>query len=91
MFDDGGAGSAGWRRAVAPAREGGHRLGHTDEAYLRFAVDALEYDEIWEAVQAGEYEYDVVEETFDVEGYLKNAHRASSGGGPSSSSGPEGG
>lgn len=56
-----------------------------------FAVDALEYDEIWEAVQAGEYEYDVVEETFDVEDYLENAHRATSGGGLSSSSVPEGG
>jgi hypothetical protein len=35
-----------------------------------FAVDALEYDEIWTAVEAGEYEYDVVEETFDVQAYL---------------------
>jgi urea carboxylase len=31
-----------------------------------FAVDALEYDEIWTAVEQGEYEYDVVEEIFDV-------------------------
>jgi urea carboxylase len=35
-----------------------------------FAVDALEYDEIWTAVEEGEYEYDVVEETFDVQAYL---------------------
>lgn len=41
-----------------------------------FAVDALEYDEIWTAVQAGEYEYDVVEETFDVKDYLETSHRA---------------
>lgn len=34
------------------------------------AVDALEYDEIWTAVEAGEYEYDVVEEDFDVADYL---------------------
>jgi inhibitor of KinA len=31
-----------------------------------FAVDALEYDEIWTAVEQGEYDYDVVEEIFDV-------------------------
>jgi len=35
-----------------------------------FSVDALEYDEIWTAVEAGEYEYDVVEETFDVLDYI---------------------
>ena len=35
-----------------------------------YPVDALEYDGIWEAVQAGEYEYDITEEIFDVEAYL---------------------
>lgn len=35
-----------------------------------FAVGALEYDEIWTAVEAGEYEYDIVEATFDVTEYL---------------------
>ena len=41
-----------------------------------FAVDALEYDEIWTAVAAGEYEYDVVEDTFDVKQYLGTRARA---------------
>jgi KipI family sensor histidine kinase inhibitor len=36
-----------------------------------FAVDALGYDEIWTAVEAGQYDYDVVEETFDVKEYLE--------------------
>lgn len=35
-----------------------------------FPVDALEYEEIWNAVSTGEYEYDVVEEQFDVRRYL---------------------
>jgi inhibitor of KinA len=35
-----------------------------------FSVDALEYDQIWSAVEAGEYEYDVVEGEFDVADYL---------------------
>jgi allophanate hydrolase subunit 1 len=35
-----------------------------------YPIDALEYDTIWEAVQAGEYEYDITEEVFDVEAYL---------------------
>jgi hypothetical protein len=34
------------------------------------AVGALEYDRIWSQVEAGRYEYDVVEEQFDVAGYL---------------------
>jgi len=34
------------------------------------AVGPLEYDEIWTAVEAGEYEYDIVEEHFDVKAYL---------------------
>lgn len=33
-------------------------------------VDALEYDRIWSEVEAGRYEYDVVEEDFDVAAYL---------------------
>ena len=35
-----------------------------------YPVNALEYDRIWEAVQAGEYTYDITEEVFDVEAYL---------------------
>jgi KipI family sensor histidine kinase inhibitor len=35
-----------------------------------FAVDALEYDDIWSAVEAGEYEYDIEEGTFDVGDYV---------------------
>lgn len=35
-----------------------------------YPVDALDYDVIWEAVQAGKYEYDITEEDFDVEAYL---------------------
>jgi KipI family sensor histidine kinase inhibitor len=35
-----------------------------------FPVDALEYDEIWTAVEAGEYDYDVVKEDFDVTEYV---------------------
>ena len=35
-----------------------------------YPIDALDYDVIWEAVQAGEYEYDITEEVFDVEAYL---------------------
>jgi urea carboxylase len=35
------------------------------------AVGALEYDRIWSEVEAGRYEYDVVEEDFDVAGYLR--------------------
>jgi urea carboxylase len=34
-------------------------------------VGALEYDRIWSQVEAGRYEYDVVEEDFDVAGYLR--------------------
>ena len=33
-------------------------------------VGALEYDRIWSEVEAGHYEYEVVEEDFDVAGYL---------------------
>ena len=33
-------------------------------------VGPLEYDRIWSEVEAGHYEYDVVEEDFDVAGYL---------------------
>jgi urea carboxylase len=42
-----------------------------------FAVDALEYDEIWTAVEKGEYQYDIVEETFDVHAYLDERERTS--------------
>lgn len=39
---------------------------------LRFyAVNALEYDDIWDAVQRGVYDYDIREEVFDVAAYLK--------------------
>lgn len=41
-----------------------------------FNVDALEYDEIWSAVEAGDYDYDVVEETFDVAAYLGRSAEA---------------
>jgi KipI family sensor histidine kinase inhibitor len=34
-------------------------------------VDAFEYEDIWESVRRGDYDYDVVEETFDVVGYLR--------------------
>ncbi|MFO1060641.1 MAG: allophanate hydrolase subunit 1 [Dongiaceae bacterium] len=40
-------------------------------------VDAMEYDDIWDAVQRGEYVYDIRDEVFDVTGYL-----ASGVGGP---------
>ena len=33
-------------------------------------VGALEYDRIWSQVEAGHYDYEVVEEDFDVAGYL---------------------
>ena len=39
---------------------------------LRYqAVGPLEYDEIWDAVQRGTYDYDIREEVFDVTAYLK--------------------
>ena len=43
-----------------------------------YHVNALEYEEIWMAVQAGEFEYDIVEEEFDVKAYLaaRDAERA---------------
>jgi hypothetical protein len=38
---------------------------------LRYrSVGALEYDRIWSEVEAGRYEYEVVEEDFDVAGYV---------------------
>jgi urea carboxylase len=39
-------------------------------------VGALEYDRIWSEVEAGHYEYDVIEEDFDVEGYVREFGRA---------------
>lgn len=48
-----------------------------------FAVDALEYDEIWTAVEAGDYDYDVVEEVFDIDSWragLDLATAATAGG-----------
>jgi urea carboxylase len=36
------------------------------------SVSPLEYDEIWEQVQRGEYEYEIYEELFDVRGYLES-------------------
>jgi allophanate hydrolase subunit 1 len=35
------------------------------------AVGPLEYDEIWDAVQRGQYAYDIRDEVFDVAGYLR--------------------
>jgi urea carboxylase len=43
-------------------------------------VGALEYEEIWHSVQQGTYEYEVVEDTFDVAGYLAEAKAAASNG-----------
>lgn len=41
---------------------------------LRYVpIGALEYDEIWSACQAGEYDYDIREDVFDVGSYLKQA------------------
>ena len=38
---------------------------------LRFyAVSALEYDDIWDAAQRGTYDYEIIDETFDVTTYL---------------------
>lgn len=38
---------------------------------LRFyAVSALEYDDIWDAAQRGTYDYEIMDETFDVTAYL---------------------
>lgn len=43
---------------------------------LRYrAIGALEYDRIWSEVEAGRYEYDVVEDDFDVAGYLEEFGR----------------
>jgi urea carboxylase len=39
-------------------------------------VGALEYDRIWSEVEAGHYAYDVIEEDFDVEGYVREFGRA---------------
>lgn len=38
-------------------------------------VGALEYDRIWSEVEAGRYEYEMVEEDFDVKGYLAQRGR----------------
>ncbi len=37
-----------------------------------YNVNALEYDEIWEAAQAGTFKYRITHETFDVKAYLEN-------------------
>ena len=39
-------------------------------------VGALEYDRIWTEVEAGRYDYEVVEEEFDVTGYVREFGRA---------------
>jgi len=39
-------------------------------------VGALEYDRIWSEVEAGHYAYDVIEEDFDVAGYVREFGRA---------------
>ncbi|MEX1140940.1 MAG: carboxyltransferase domain-containing protein [Thermoleophilaceae bacterium] len=36
------------------------------------SIDALEYDEIRDAAQAGEYDYDIAEDAFDVSAYLRS-------------------
>lgn len=41
-------------------------------------VGALEYDRIWSDVEAGRYEYEMVEEEFDVKGYLAEFGREAS-------------
>jgi urea carboxylase len=41
-------------------------------------VGALEYDRIWSDVEAGRYEYEMVEEEFDVKGYLAQFGREAS-------------
>jgi len=45
------------------------------------AVDAFEYEDIWERVQRGDYEYDVAEEQFDIAGYLRDQEIGEGGGG----------
>jgi hypothetical protein len=40
-------------------------------------VGALEYDRIWSEVEAGRYQYEVVEEDFDVAGYVAEFGRSS--------------
>jgi inhibitor of KinA len=37
-----------------------------------FNVNALEYDEIWDAAQKGTYRYRITDEIFDVKAYLAN-------------------
>ena len=37
-----------------------------------FNVNALEYDEIWDAAQKGTYKYRITDEVFDVKAYLAN-------------------
>jgi len=36
-----------------------------------YSVSPLEYDEIWDAVQRGAYDYEITEGVFDVAAYLK--------------------
>jgi urea carboxylase len=55
------------RNAIFP--EDGVLLRAGDRLQYR-NVGALEYDRIWSEVEAGRYEYEVVEEDFDVAGYL---------------------
>ena len=43
---------------------------HAGDRLRYFNVNALEYDEIWEAAQAGTYKYRITDEVFDVKGYL---------------------
>jgi urea carboxylase len=35
-----------------------------------YSINALEYDDIWEAARAGTFKYRITNETFDVKGYL---------------------
>jgi urea carboxylase len=60
------------RNAIFP--EDGVLLRAGDRLQYR-NVGALEYDRIWSDVEAGRYEYDVVEEDFDVAGYLADFGR----------------
>jgi urea carboxylase len=55
------------RNAIFP--EDGVLLRAGDRLQYR-NVGALEYDRIWSDVEAGRYEYEVVEDDFDVAGYL---------------------
>lgn len=47
-----------------------------------YAVSPLEYDDVWERVQRGEYPYEVEDATFDVAAHLAGAAATDGTGGP---------